>query len=90
MRKRKRLAVPSPMLMAELAWASWETIARRTVMMARSTCSPAEYRRMVREKAGAAMETAKLLSAPHGASAEALLKPWHRRATANAKRLRKP
>ena len=69
--------------------ASWETIARRTLMMAQSTCSPAEYRRMLHEKAGAAMETAKLLSAPYGASAEALLKPWHSRATANAKRLRK-
>lgn len=89
MRNRKRLAVPAPMLMAELAWASWETIARRTLMMAQSTCSPAEYRRMLHEKAGAAMETARLLSVPYGASAEALLKPWHSRATANAKRLRK-
>lgn len=88
MRKRRR-AVPAPVLMAELALASWETIARRVAMMAQSTCSPAEYRRMTREKASAAVETAKLLSAPQGVSVEAFLRPWHRRATANAKRLRK-
>lgn len=88
MRKRRR-AVPAPVLMTELAWASWETIARRMAMMAQSTCSPAEYRRMVQEKARAAAETARLLSKPRGASAGALLKPWHRKATANAKRLRK-
>lgn len=77
------------MLMAELAWVSWETIARRAAMMAQRKCSPAEYRRMVQEKANAAFETAKVLSGPKATSAAALLKPWHRRATANAKRLRK-
>lgn len=80
--------MPTPIVMAELAWASWETIARRTLMMAASTCSPAEYRRMVREKAAAAVETGRLLSSKK-VSADALLKPWHRRATANAKRLRR-
>ena len=55
MKKRKRTkAVPLPLMMAELTLASWETIARRTLMMAQGTCSPAEYRRMVREKAHAA------------------------------------
>ena len=35
MKRRKRTkAVPSPLVMAELAVASWETIARRTLMMA--------------------------------------------------------
>lgn len=76
-------------MMAELAWASWETIARRSLMMAQSTCSPAEYRRMVREKAAAAAESGRVLSSPKGTSAAALLKPWHSRATANAKRLRR-
>jgi len=80
--------MPAPLMMAELAWASWETIARRTLMMAQSSCSAAEYRRMVHEKAAAAVETGRLLS-PKSASAEALLKPWHSRATANAKHLRR-
>ncbi len=86
--RKRRSAVHAPM-MVELAWASWETIARRTLMMAQSTCSPAEYHRMVREKAAAARDMSKLLSSSKGASVEALLKPWHSRATANAKRLRK-
>ena len=41
---------------AELAWASWETIIRRALMMAQSTCSPAEYHRMLSEKTAAALE----------------------------------
>jgi hypothetical protein len=87
--RKQRPAMPAPLMMAELAWASWETIARRTLMMAQSTCSAAEYRRMVHEKAAAAVETGRLLSSSKSASAEALLKPWHSRATANAKRLRR-
>ncbi len=81
--------MPASLMMAELAWSSWETIIRRTLMMAQSTCSPAEYHRMVREKAVAALETSRLLYSPMEASAEAFLKPWHSRATANAKRLRR-
>ena len=81
-------AVSAPLMIAELAWASWETIVRRTVMMAQSTCSSAEYQRMLDEKTAAALEIGGLLLAPCGASAEALLTPWHSRATANAKRLR--
>ena len=73
---------------AELAWASWETVIHRTMMMVQSTCSPAEYRRMLDEKTAAALEIGGLLLSPSGASAEALLTPWHSRATANAKRLR--
>lgn len=44
---------------------------------------------MAREKAAAAAETGRLLSSSKRVSAKALLKPWHRRATANAKRLRR-
>lgn len=87
--RKRRPAVPAPLMMMELAWASWETITRRTLMMTQRTCSAAEYRRMVREKAAAAAETGQLLSSPKPVSAEALLKPWHSRATANAKRLRR-
>ena len=90
MKSRKhRPAMPASLMMVELAWSSWETITRRTLMMAQSTCSAAEYHRMVHEKTAAALETGRLLSSPKRASAESLLKPWHSRATANAKRLRK-
>ena len=89
-RRRKQRATPLPLMLAELSLASWETIARRSMMMARAACSPAEYRRMVSEKAAAAAETARLLArrGPRTSPA-ALLAPWHTRATANAKRLRK-
>ncbi len=75
-------------MVAELAWASWETIARRSLMMAQNTCSLAEYNRMVAEKAAAALDISRVLSSPSGISTEALLMPLHSRATANAKRLR--
>lgn len=77
------------MMATELAWASWVTITRRTLMMAEGTCTPAEYRRMVREKAAAALETGRLMCSPTRVSAAAVLKPWHGRATGNAKRLRR-
>lgn len=79
----------APLMLAELAWASWETIARRTFMIAQSTCSPAEYQKMISEKTAAAVEIGMMLASPAGASAAALLEPWHSRATANAKRLRR-
>jgi hypothetical protein len=76
--------------MAQLTLASWEVIARRGMMMLTDTCSPAEYRRMVREKqAAAAASAAKLVSSGGRASLAALMAPWHSRATANVKRLRK-
>ncbi|MGH7102753.1 MAG: hypothetical protein ACREFJ_10195 [Acetobacteraceae bacterium] len=90
-RKMKYRKFHSPlsatMMATELAWASWLTITRRTLMMAAGTCTPAEYRRMVREKTAAAVETGRLLSSPKRISAGAVLKPWHSRATRNAKRL---
>ena len=75
---------------AELSAASLETVARRSMMMARGTCSLAEYRRMVGEKAAAMAETASVIVRSGGRpSASALLVPWHRRAAGNAKRLRR-
>lgn len=79
----------APFMMAELAWASWETIARRSLMMAQNTCSLAEYNRMIYEKTAATLEIGRVLASPVSASVEALLQPLHSRATANAKRLRK-
>jgi hypothetical protein len=71
---------------AELMMASWETIARRSLTMVRGTCSPAECQRMVAEKAAAMQLSA--LAVMNGRGKRLVLAPWHKRATANAKRLR--
>jgi hypothetical protein len=91
MRRRKtRKTSALPLMMAELGLASLEVIGRRTLMMARGACSPIEYHRMVQEKAAAAASSARRLAAGGGtASAASLLAPWHSRAKANAKRLRR-
>jgi hypothetical protein len=81
--RRKR---PLPVMMAELMVASWETIARRSLMMIQGTCSPTEYRRMTTEKAAAMQQSA--LAVMLGRGKRRALAPWHKRATANAKRLR--
>jgi hypothetical protein len=85
MKKRRRVR-PLPLMMAELAMASWETIARRTAMIARGTLSPAEYQRMFIEKAAALQQSA--MAVMTGRRKKAALRPWHSRATANARRLR--
>jgi hypothetical protein len=78
------------MMLTDLTLAFWETIARRTMLIAQNRCSKAEYRRMVREKAQAAMETGLRLASSGGqASINSLMAPWYSRVTANAKRLRK-
>ena len=74
-------------MMAELAMASWETIARRTAMIARGTLGPAEYQRMVIEKAAALQQSA--IAVMTGRGKKAALSPWHKRAAANARRLRR-
>ena len=89
-RRKPRSASALPMMTVELAFASWEVIARRSLMMARNRCSPAEYQRMVLEKMAAAQKSAATLMASGGkANVAALMAPWHRRAKANAKRLRR-
>ena len=90
--RRREIASPLtlPLMLGEMMLASVETIARRTWMMAQGRCSAAEYRRMVVEKAEAAQASATALArARSKRQAEAVLTPWHRRVTANAKRLRK-
>ena len=67
--------------------ASWETIARRAAMIARGTCSPAEYQRMVIEKTAALQQSA--IAVMTGRGNKAALAPWHKRATGNARRLRR-
>ena len=84
----KRLSLATTM--SDLMLASWETIARRTLLMMQNGCSPAEYRRMVNEKAAAAgRSTSRLISSRGRASMASLMEPWRNRAVANAKRLRK-
>jgi hypothetical protein len=83
-RRRKRAL---PLMLAEMTLASWETVARRTLLIARNTCSPAEYKRMVIEKAAAFQSST--LAVMSGRGTRAVLAPWHLRATANAKRLRR-
>jgi hypothetical protein len=88
--RKRRKAVSLPMMMTDLMMASWETIARRTLLVAQNKCSPAEYHRMVREKAlAAATSGLRLISSGGRASMASVLAPWHSRAVANAKRLRK-
>lgn len=82
--------VAFPLMLAELAFASWETIARRSLMIAQGTCPPAEWQRMVSEKTTAAEQSLAALTGPLDEnSLTAALAPWHKRATANAQRLRR-
>jgi hypothetical protein len=75
------------MMMAELTAASFETIWHRTALMMSGECTMVEYERMLSEKMRATqLATAALMN---GDSAAAVLRPFHKRATANAKRLRK-
>jgi hypothetical protein len=88
MRKRRSSSpFALPMMMARLTAASLETIFHRTAMMAKGTCSPAEYQRMVAEKAAAAQRS--MVALMTGKSLTAALVPYSSRARANAKRLRK-
>ena len=86
MAKRTKPAVPMAM-MTELGVTSWETILRRTAMIARGTCAPAEYQRMVVEKIAAAQKSAAVLA--RGGSASAALAPFLKRTKANVRRLRR-
>jgi hypothetical protein len=88
--RKRRKTSSLPVMMTDLMLASRETLARRTLLIARNKCSPAEYRRMVREKgAAASISGLRLISGGGRASMASVLAPWHSRAVANAKRLRK-
>jgi hypothetical protein len=90
MRKvKRRTLVPLPVIAAELTVCAWETIAWRSWMMATGSCSAAEYRRMVLEKATAAQRSARVMLSPGRGTASAILAPWHSCVVANAKRLRR-
>jgi hypothetical protein len=74
-------------MLGELIIASWETMARRSLMMVQGACSPVEYQRMATEKVAAMQLSA--LAVLGGRDKRQALAPWHKRATANAKRLRR-
>jgi hypothetical protein len=81
-----------PLMLAETWFAAGETIFHRTAMIWQGGCSPAEYQRMMLEKWTAAMQSGLAWALPsslNGASATELLAPWHRGASANARRLRR-
>ncbi len=72
--------------MMELAFASWETIIHRMVMMATGTCSAAEYKCMVSEKMAASH--ASMVELMAGGGGVAVIAPYLAAASGNAKRLR--
>jgi hypothetical protein len=85
---KKRSSPPLlPFMVAELALASWETVFRRSMMIAQGSCSVTEYQRMILEKTRAAHLSVRALANESG-DMTAALAPWHSRAVANAKRLR--
>ena len=90
MRKRTRkysTPLSVGMTMVSLTAASWETILRRTMLMAQGTCSPAEYRRMTAEKVAAVRTSVGALM--RGRSQATILAPFVSRARANTRRLRR-
>ncbi len=75
-----------PMMFAELAIASWETVWHRTALIATGACTTGEYERMVHEKMQAMQQASIALLTGQGT--ETVLRPFHKKATANARRLR--
>ena len=82
-----RLSRSLPFMMARLSMASWETIFRRGILIAGGSCGPAEYQRMMTEKADAMRLSASALMANKGPAA--VLAPFLARASSNAIRLRR-
>ncbi len=88
--KHYRQTTALPFEVADLAWASWETIARRSWLMFSGACSPMEYQKMMQEKVEAVYDSAFAVAFNPGHSMlSAALAPWTRRARANVKRLRR-
>ena len=91
-RRKHRQGLSLAVMMSDLMLASLETITRRSFLILQNDCSPAEYRRMANEKTEAVARSAARLVYGSGsgrATMTSLLAPWHSRAIANAKRLRK-
>jgi hypothetical protein len=82
----KRRSRNLPAMMTQLTLASWETIFRRSLIMAQGTCSASEYQRMITEKAAAMQASTVALMTGRGNAAA--LAPYLVRSRANARRLR--
>jgi hypothetical protein len=78
-----------PVMLAELALASWQTMTCRMSMIALGTCTAVEYQKMATEKLLAAQRSVLAGLRPSRNPDTAILAPWHRAASANAKRLRR-
>jgi hypothetical protein len=91
--RRRARAHGSPVSTAlmgmELAFYSWETIVRRGMLMASGQCSPAEYQKMVTEKAAAFGKAAINIASARPDAIENAMAAIHATAKANARRLRK-
>jgi hypothetical protein len=85
----RRPRFPNPFQFFTFGLSSAEVIARRTALMLKGTCTPAEYGRMVGEKASLGLATALRLSSGRMPGADALLAPWRSAVGANVKRLRR-
>jgi hypothetical protein len=73
-------------MLTELTLASWETIWHRSALMLSGECTLDEYQRMVQEKMKAVALSGAALAAGH--DVQDVIRPFHKRAVANAKRLR--
>jgi hypothetical protein len=87
--RRRRMRTPSLDPMTDLLLSSWETITHRTFLLLQGRCSAVECQKMVAEKVEAAALSATWLTTHPGQLSTGILDPWRRRATANARRLRK-
>ncbi len=87
MKKQPLSPFALPVMMTQMAFASWETIFHRTAMMAMGTCSAAEYARMTTEKVAAMQSSMAALA--RGGSHAAVLAPFVSKSRANARRLRR-
>jgi len=87
-RRRPRRTLQLPEMLSQLAVASAETVLHRTGMAASGRYTQAEFQKMFVEKTIAMQQTALAAMMP-GATAMALLTPWHRAATRNSRRLRR-
>src|ERR1035437_2174154 len=86
---QKSEAVSLPSMLSDLALASWETAARRMLLISQNRCSQDEYQRMFSEKAAAAMSSGLTLMSSFGQlSMTSFMAPWLNLAKANAERLR--
>jgi hypothetical protein len=80
------LLLAFPKMMAQLAFASWETMGYRIMLIAQGACTMSEYELMASEKVEALqLSTLALLT---GCSQEEVVKPYLQRAQNNASRLR--